>query len=153
MRPSPRPSAAEPAKQTIRRIRGDVYVVEGSGGNAIVYATPEGVVLVDDKNNGDAIVQELLALIRTVTDQPVRYVINTHYHQDHIGNNGYFQKLGVPVISHVNTQRNFSGPVWETTRIVDLDGKFVARRAYGRATAEGAGSRWRRRRPSPTSSR
>ncbi len=147
--PAPAAAASSEAQQPlkIRKIRGDIYEVEGKGGNAVVYATPAGVVLVDDKNNGDAIVDELLALIRTVTDQPVKYVINTHYHQDHIGNNGRFIALGAKVVAQENTKAYFAGPVWETTTIYDLDGKLVRTEPYSKGTAEG---KWKQVPPNVT---
>lgn len=140
--PTAAPAAAAPAARqenplTIRKVRGDIYEVEGKGGNVVVYATGAGVVLVDNKNNGNDIVDELLKLVRTVTSQPVKYVINTHYHQDHVGNNGRFKELGAVVIGHENAAEHITGPVWNSTTIYDLDGRFVRTEPYSRNTAEG----------------
>ena len=59
----------------------------------------------DDKY-GDNLV-ELLALVRSVTDQPVRYLLNSHHHGDHVSGNANFEALGVDVIGHRNVRENF----------------------------------------------
>lgn len=139
-------AAAAPAAQNatkpivLHHVRGNLYALEGKGGNSAFYATGDGVILVDTKNNGADIAEEILDLIRSVTDEPVKYVINTHYHQDHMGNNEYFQSLGAQIISTANAREHVQGPVWQTTRIYDLDGNFVRDEPYSRGTAEG---RWR----------
>jgi glyoxylase-like metal-dependent hydrolase (beta-lactamase superfamily II) len=67
-----------------------------------VFVTQGGVVLVDTKlpNNGEPIVNQ----VRTVTDQPVSTIINTHSHPDHIGSNDYFS-ASVEVVTHENTRK------------------------------------------------
>ncbi|HEY0340383.1 MAG TPA: MBL fold metallo-hydrolase, partial [Steroidobacteraceae bacterium] len=129
--------AAAAAPITIRQIRGGVYLLNGKGGNSVVYVTDEGVVLVDDKNHGDAIVDEILTVIRTVTDKPVKYVINTHYHPDHIGNNGRFLELGAQVISQAKTRDYTLGPELQSRKEYDLDGKFVRDVPWSPAIAKG----------------
>src|ERR1700687_5347604 len=79
---------APPAKLTLSKVKDDLYMIEGDGGNVAVYVTSEGVILVDDKydQDHDAIVTQ----VKSVTDQPVKYILSTHYHADHSGGNAKF---------------------------------------------------------------
>jgi glyoxylase-like metal-dependent hydrolase (beta-lactamase superfamily II) len=85
------------------RVKGDLHMIAGEGGNVAAYVTGEGVVLVDDMyhRNHDA----LLAQVRTITTEPIRYVFNTHQHDDHAG--GATRLLPVAeVIAHRNARAN-----------------------------------------------
>jgi len=77
-----------PAKLTINKVKDDLYEIEGDGGNVAVYITDEGVILIDDKFDRDH--QSIVDQVKSVTNQPIKYVINTHYHQDHSGGNTKF---------------------------------------------------------------
>jgi glyoxylase-like metal-dependent hydrolase (beta-lactamase superfamily II) len=91
-----------PPTGTIRNVRGNLYVIPGQGPNTAVLVTRSGVVLVDTKlpGNGEAILKQ----VRTVTDQPISMIINTHSHPDHNGSNDYFPPA-VEVVTHVNMQK------------------------------------------------
>ena len=91
-----------PPTGTIKKLRDNLYVIPGAGPNTIVFLTKSGVVLVDTKlpNNGEPILQQ----VRTITDQPVSMIINTHSHPDHIGSNDYFP-ASVEVVTHENTRK------------------------------------------------
>jgi cyclase len=91
-----------PPTGTIKKIRDNLYVIPGAGGNTTVFVTQGGVVLVDTKlpNNGEAILNQ----VRSVTDKPVSTIINTHSHPDHIGSNEYFT-ASVEVVAHENTRK------------------------------------------------
>jgi cyclase len=91
-----------PPTGTIRKVRDNLYVIPGAGGNTTVFVTESGVVLVDTKlaNNGEAILNQ----VRSVTGKPVSIIINTHSHPDHIGSNDYFGATA-DVISHENTRK------------------------------------------------
>ncbi len=86
---------------TIEKLDDDLHVIIGSGGNVAVLTTPEGVILVDDKFEQN--VPEIIAKVKSVTDQPIRYVLNTHQHGDHTGGN---QKLmqNAEIIAHKNAR-------------------------------------------------
>ena len=75
----------------------------GGGGNVGVFVTEEGVVLVDDKFEQH--VPEILAKVKAITDQPVRYVFNTHHHGDHVGGNPTLLK-STEIIAHQNAREN-----------------------------------------------
>ena len=88
---------------TIEEVTDNLYIVIGSGGNVGVLVTDEGVILIDDKfeQNYDEIVRN----VSSVTNQPIRYVINTHYHSDHAGGNSRFLEVA-EVISTTNARTN-----------------------------------------------
>src|SRR5437899_2324312 len=91
-----------PPTGAIKKVRDNLYVIPGAGGNTTVFVTQAGVVLVDTKlpNNGEPILNQ----VRTVTDKPVTMIINTHSHPDHIGSNDYFP-ASVEVVAHENTRK------------------------------------------------
>jgi glyoxylase-like metal-dependent hydrolase (beta-lactamase superfamily II) len=74
-------------------VQGNVYMIVGAGGNIALQAGKDGVLLVDTGNAG-AVTDKVLAAIRTVSDKPIRYIINTHVHPDHTGGNEKIAKAG-----------------------------------------------------------
>jgi glyoxylase-like metal-dependent hydrolase (beta-lactamase superfamily II) len=98
--PSPRPPLG------IEQVADDLFVIMGSGGNVAVLVTNEGVVLVDAKFEQDY--DGITAQVKKVTEQPVKYVINTHHHADHTGGNARFIEVA-EVISHKNARANIEG--------------------------------------------
>jgi glyoxylase-like metal-dependent hydrolase (beta-lactamase superfamily II) len=108
-------SAKPPGPLRITKIKGELYLISGEGGNVAVYVTGEGVVLVDDmfdRNHAG-----ILAQVKSVTDQPIRYVLNTHQHDDHAG--GDLKMLPIAeVIAHRNARANLvdiKQPYYEDT--------------------------------------
>src|SRR3954454_18052561 len=136
----------------INKVKGDLYMISGEGGNVAVYVTDEGVVLVDDmfdRNHAD-----ILAQVKSVTDKPLKYVLNTHQHDDHAG--GDLKMLPIAeVIAHKNARANLVGirqPYYEDTpgtpiglpRVtfsdeasVFLGGKEVRAKYFGRGHTSG----------------
>lgn len=82
----------------IKEVKSGVYMVTGAGGNSTVVVGPTGVVLVDTKNPGEKIYEELLDKIKSVTPEPIAEVLVTHHHADHSGNTVLFEQQGIPVI-------------------------------------------------------
>jgi glyoxylase-like metal-dependent hydrolase (beta-lactamase superfamily II) len=133
--PAPQPLKAE-------KIRDDLYVIMGDGGNATALVTDEGVILVDSKNDRNH--DELVARVKTLTDKPIKYVINTHAHADHTGGN---QKLlpAAQLVGHVNLRGAMinaklpgAPPLTYTDQMsVFLGGKEVALRHFGRCHTDG----------------
>ena len=129
-------------KLTLDKVKDDLYVISGDGGNVAAYITDEGVIIVDDKFDAD--VPEILAKIKSVTDKPVKYVLNTHQHGDHTGGN---QKLlpSAEIIIHENARANMvTGKMPGIPRVaysdqtgVYLGGKEVLARHFGRGHTNG----------------
>src|SRR5438132_6557086 len=95
-----RAAAPPPPPMAVKQVKPGVYMVINGGGNSTVRVTDQGIILVDTKNLGDQFYNDLVAQIKTVTSQPVKYVFVTHVHQDHAGNIGKFVQAGVPVITN-----------------------------------------------------
>jgi cyclase len=126
----------------LEKIKDDLYVISNHGGNVAAYVTDEGVIVVDDKFDAD--VAEILAKIKSVTDKPVKYVLNTHQHGDHTGGN---QKLlpMAEIIIHENARANMvAGKMPGVPRVtysdqtgVYLGGKEVLAKHFGRGHTNG----------------
>jgi glyoxylase-like metal-dependent hydrolase (beta-lactamase superfamily II) len=76
----------------IQQVSGNVYMVVGAGGNTTVFTGPEGVMVVDTQLA--PLSGKLLDAIGKLSDQPIRWVVNTHFHGDHIGGNEAIAKAG-----------------------------------------------------------
>src|SRR5271169_3250656 len=83
-------------------VSGNVYMLEGQGGNIGASVGEDGIVIVDDQFA--PLADKIKAALRGITEKPVRFVINTHYHSDHTGGNAIFQK-DAPVIAHDNVRK------------------------------------------------
>jgi cyclase len=94
----------EPAKLSLVKVRDDVYVIHNdfAPGNTTALITNEGVILVDDKFEVDH--DNVVAMLKTVTSQPVKYVINTHYHADHSGGNAKLQADGTLAVASIQAR-------------------------------------------------
>jgi cyclase len=143
----------EPAQPLdIERVKGDLHMISGEGGNVAVYVTDEGVILGDDMfyRSYDGI----LAAVASVTDSPVTYVLNTHQHDDHAGGNARLLDIA-NVIAHREVRANLTDikqPYYEDTPgtpiglpsmtfseelTVHLGGKEVVIRHFGRGHTDG----------------
>ena len=92
-----------PPELKLNKIKDDLYEIEGDGGNVAVYITNEGVIMVDDKFEQDS--QQIMDKVKSVTNQPIKYILSTHYHQDHSGGNTNFYAIA-EIISTVNAHNN-----------------------------------------------
>jgi len=135
------------ARLQIREIRDGLYVIPGfdggqSGGNVAVRVTDDGVIIVDNKfpYSFDFITEQ----VRSVTDQPIKYVLNTHHHDDHSGSNADFLP-SAEVIAHKNARTNIvrnnqPGPprlVFADETAVFLGGVEVQMHHFGRGHTNG----------------
>ena len=89
-------------EMVVHSVAGDVKYIEGSGGNIGLLAGDEGVLLIDDQYA--PLTDKILEAIRTVSDQPVKFIINTHMHPDHTGGNENFGRIGALIIGHENVR-------------------------------------------------
>jgi len=85
--------------ETIRTLKPDLHMITGGGANTLVRVTTEGLIVVDTKNPGDENFNRLMEEIRSASKLPVRYVINSQHHPDHVGNNQKFIDAGAQVLA------------------------------------------------------
>jgi len=85
---------------------GNLYLLQGIGGNVVVSVGADDTLIVDDEYR--ELNAKLMAAIGKITDRPVRYVINTHWHNDHTGGNEIFGKTGAIVIAHQNAGKRMT---------------------------------------------
>ncbi len=127
----------------MEKVSANLYVIIGNGGHVAVMPTNEGVLVVDDKFAQDA--PEIMAKIKSISDKPVRYVLNTHQHGDHTGGNDAMLALGAQVLIHKNARDNMLAAkqpglpqiTYADEAQVFLDGKEVQAHHLGRGHTNG----------------
>ena len=87
----------------IEKINNKFYMLLGGGGNVGVFISDGEVILIDNKY--EILEDVLMASLREITDKPIKYIINTHFHHDHSDGNRAFGKQGIPIISHQNAKK------------------------------------------------
>ena len=102
----------------IEKVKDNLYMITGGGGNTAAYIAANGVVLVDTKNPGWG--QAILDKVKTVTSKPVTHILNTHTHGDHVGSNEFFP-ASVEIVTHANTSANMA----KMTNFAAADKKFA----------------------------
>lgn len=93
----------QPPQLTINKVKDGLFEIEGDGGNVAVLVTSEGVILVDDKFEQDH--DAIVANVKSVTSQPIKYIVTTHHHSDHSGGNGKFVSTA-QIVSTANARVN-----------------------------------------------
>jgi cyclase len=138
----------KPPVLTLNKVKEDLYEIEGDGGNVAVYVTGEGVILIDDKYEQDH--DGIMEKVKSVTSQPVKYVVTTHHHADHSGGNVKFVGTA-EIISTANARTNIvehkqpnappsmapAGVVFTKQCSVFLGGKEVRAEYFGRGHTNG----------------
>ena len=134
-----------PSKLELIKLQDDLYVIHNEyvPGNTTALITNEGVILVDDKFEIDA--DNIVALLKTVTNQPIKYVINTHFHGDHSGGNAKLQAGGTLAVASTQARSrmvaaNQSGQpdiTVEPRGSIHLGGKSAEIYWFGRAHTDG----------------
>jgi cyclase len=87
--------------EKIRLLKPGLYLITGGGANTLVRLAGDGLIVVDTKNpatDANDTYKDLMEQIRSVSNLPVKYVLNTHHHPDHVGNNQKFIDQGAQVI-------------------------------------------------------
>lgn len=85
----------------VEKVAGNVYMLEGSGGNIAVSVGDDGVVIVDDQFA--PLADKIKAALRGITSKPIRVVLNTHWHGDHTGGNAIIGR-GAAIVAHENVR-------------------------------------------------
>jgi glyoxylase-like metal-dependent hydrolase (beta-lactamase superfamily II) len=104
--PAPQPSVDN---LTVEKVKDNLWVIRGGGGNTAVFATAKGLTVVDTKQPGWG--QPLLDKIKTISDKPITTIINTHTHYDHVSGN-VLVPASVEVIAQENTAKRM--PLFST---------------------------------------
>jgi glyoxylase-like metal-dependent hydrolase (beta-lactamase superfamily II) len=86
----------------VEKVGGSVYMLEGSGGNIGVSVGDDGIVLVDDEFA--PLAPKIKEALRSITDRPIKVVLNTHWHGDHTGGNAIFG-ADAPIVAHENVRK------------------------------------------------
>jgi cyclase len=92
----------------LQPLRGDVYALYGRGGNVGIFVGPDAVVVVDSEFKD--IAPGIVAQIRSVTDRPIKYLVNTHHHGDHTGGNEVFKPFAVIIAQDNVRKRMLASP-------------------------------------------
>jgi len=89
----------------VSKVSGNIYMLEGAGGNIAASVGEDGIVIVDDQFA--PLAEKIQAALKElgISNRPVRFVINTHYHGDHTGGNEPFSNAGSTVIAHDNVRK------------------------------------------------
>jgi glyoxylase-like metal-dependent hydrolase (beta-lactamase superfamily II) len=133
-----------PTPAEIVKFRDGIYLIRSQGsGNITVFTSDDGVLIVDTKTTMEY--DTWMGLLRTVTDQPIRYVINTHFHPDHAGGNIGVEGLGASIIATDNVRKRLSGtqqaglPMFTFDDHMDVyfAGKTLQLYYYGRGHTDG----------------
>jgi len=97
----------DPSKVEIKvhKVAGNVYMLEGAGGNIGVSVGEDGVLVVDDQFA--SLVPKIQAALKGISDKPVRFILNTHWHGDHTGGNATLQKDST-IIAHDNVRKRLA---------------------------------------------
>jgi len=91
---------------TSAKVAEGVYVLTGQGGNIGVSLGEDGVFLIDDQYA--PLTTKIRAAVSSLTPQPIRFVLNTHWHGDHSGGNENLGKLGIVIVAHENVRKRMS---------------------------------------------
>jgi glyoxylase-like metal-dependent hydrolase (beta-lactamase superfamily II) len=149
-------SEAAKAPIKVHRLRGNVSVLEGSGGNIAVLAGRDGKVLVDAGITGSK--RRIVEALASLSSDPIKHLINTHWHFDHADGNEWLHGEGATILAHDNTRKhlamaqrvedwNFNFPasplgaiptdVFVTDRMMKVNGTTLALKYYGPAHTDG----------------
>jgi glyoxylase-like metal-dependent hydrolase (beta-lactamase superfamily II) len=86
----------------VEHVAGSFYSLRGEGGNIGVSIGEDGIIMVDDQFA--PLSEKVLAAIRSLSDEPIRFLINTHVHDDHVGGNANFSREGATIVAQENVR-------------------------------------------------
>jgi cyclase len=100
-----RPPQFSPEISTVK-LSDKLYLLEGAGGNVLVFVWDDGALLIDDKIAPAS--AQVKAAVAAITTKPIRFVVNTHWHPDHRGGNAALAGDGAVIVAHENVRRRLS---------------------------------------------
>lgn len=89
------------------KVERNIYMIQGKGGNIGLIVGNDGILMIDDQFEES--IPDILNDIKRVNDKPVKYLINTHHHPDHVGGNALLAEQGVIVFAHENVRNRLMG--------------------------------------------
>jgi glyoxylase-like metal-dependent hydrolase (beta-lactamase superfamily II) len=143
---------AASATVTVQKLRGNVSILMGAGGNIAVLPGRDGKLLIDAGFAGAR--PKITAALASISSDPIKNLINTHWHFDHTDGNEWLHSAGAAILAHTNTRKrlsnttrvegwNFTFPpsppgalpteVFDDERTVKLNGATIALKYYGPA--------------------
>jgi cyclase len=84
------------------QVSAGLWMLEGAGGNIGVSVGEDGVLLIDDQFA--PLTEKIVAAVKKITDKPIRFLVNTHWHGDHTGGNENLGRAGVLIVAHDNVR-------------------------------------------------
>jgi glyoxylase-like metal-dependent hydrolase (beta-lactamase superfamily II) len=91
---------------TVQKLRNNLSVLDGSGGNILVFTGPEGKLMVDA--GIDVSKEKIKKVLASLGNEPLRYLVNTHWHFDHASGNEWVHREGAAIVAHTNTKKNLA---------------------------------------------
>jgi len=91
---------------TIKKVTDHIYMLQGAGGNIGISAGKDGVFMIDDQFA--PLSDKITAAIKTISEKPVSFLVNTHFHGDHSGGNANFQAAGAIIVAHDNVRKRLA---------------------------------------------
>ena len=137
-----------PQPQATQQVKPGLYMITGAGANSEVRVTSEGLIVVDGKLPSEQNYNALMEQIKMISPQPIKYLIVTHHHADHTGNNKLFLAAGVEIVANENLNKNLASYeqtpkpadatiTYDKERTVRLGGVEVQAHHFGRAHTSG----------------
>src|SRR5947209_10240163 len=99
-------TAPPPDPLKLTNLASNVYLLTGSGGNIAVVTGKDGTLLIDDGLPGRG--KDILDTVGGTSKQPAKWLINTHWHYDHTGNNEFMGQQGMEIIANQNCRERLS---------------------------------------------
>lgn len=90
----------------VTKVAGSIYLLQGAGGNIAVSVGDDGIVMVDDEFA--PLAPKIQTALKGISDKPVRFILNTHYHGDHTGGNAPFADNGSTIIAQDNVRKRLA---------------------------------------------
>src|SRR5579863_306951 len=139
-------------KVTVQKLRGNISVLMGAGGNIAVLPGKDGKLLIDAGFAGAR--PQITSALASISSDPIKHLINTHWHFDHTDGNEWIHSAGAAILAHANTRKhlsnttrvegwNFTFPpapsgaipteVFDDERTVELNGTTIALKHYAPA--------------------
>jgi cyclase len=99
---SAQPSKFDAIQIKTTQVGQNVYMLEGEGGNIGVSVGDDGILLIDDQYA--PLTPKIIEAVKKISDKPIRFLLNTHWHGDHTGGNENLGKAGVLIVAHDNAR-------------------------------------------------